>query len=593
MKVIFFNITWMKRYQGIANDDQPKNDNTDFQENISFRESFNFKSFEGYCYGNVYTTESLALEKHFKGISANDEWVDNFTVIWCAKGEDNQTRIIGWYKNAEVNQVEGYLAAYSNDAYSLKFNASALANDCYLIPEEQRTFIIDSADINAAGNGCEQSNVWYAETEYGQNVLLPKVIEYIENYNGEFISIDLDFETLNTTIDDNNEDNDYYVLLNKGIILLNDRCYIEALKYFNTARRIQETAEILFSIGATYLLLNEYKSASELFEKCLDQDYERKDTLAKLITCYDYRFNRLKTLEYCLSIMPYYDVPDDQNALQCRYHYGCLMCDIYTELTDYEEALKIANHILNDIEENKENLTDFIKEIEMLDAQKHVKSLHLISMSNLVKLNLIIKKTELSKELEITIPDLQVVLKADSATKAEQNKNLEKYYGDMDKRTLLIDGRSKTLKQNNESYEVMFSFDSWDNYIAEYSSFFVLSTKPISFGSDYFCQLKLTQALEDENNIYIVKNISKLAGDGAISRLNKGAYRKEVKRERRDELVRRLEKQVLEYDNQYWICIDTISKNEIENKNCHKNIFYNFMCNILNYALTIEDLIIK
>lgn len=590
MKVVFFNITWMKRYQGEAHDDQLRNDN-DSYEHRSPREIFNFKEFQGCCYGNVYIKERLSLEKYFEDISENDEWSEGFTVIWCAMSADNKMRIIGWYKNADVYQVERYITAYCNNFFTRKFNTHALVNDCYLIPAEQRHFIIDENYDQAGEMGFENGNVWFMESDYDRNVFLPKVLVYLENYNGDFVPIVFKKDRLNTALAGFYKEVDYYALLNKGIRLFNDQYYDESLKYFNTARSVQETAEILFMIGTVYLYLDEYKEAAQLFEECLDQDYEPESTLIKLIACNDYCFNRLKTLEYCYMLMRFYEETKNQNQIKIRYNYSCIMCDILAELGDYQEALKIANDVLNDNEENRKQMLEFIDEMEKLSKHQSIESLNLISISNIVKLNSIIKETELTKKIEIEMPNLQGKLKTDSLTKAQPNLELENYFPDMNKRMLLFGGRCKTLEQQDKSYEVTLSFDSWENYAPEYSSFIVLSTKPVSFGSIYFCQLKLSQALEDQNNIYIVKNLSKLAGEGAIARLNKGANSQAEKRERRNELVKRLNKNVITYDNQLWICIDTISKTQINDKNYHHDIFNNLLENVLNYALTIEELV--
>lgn len=72
--------------------------------------------------------------------------------------------------------------------------------------------------------------------------------------------------------------------------------------------------------------------------------------------------------------------------------------------------------------------------------------------------------------------------------------------------------------------------------------------------SDYFCQIELSKAVEDDKYIYIIKNITKLAGNGAISRLNNGLGKdRDRKHQRREELVNRLNADVISYNNNDWI----------------------------------------
>lgn len=72
----------------------------------------------------------------------------------------------------------------------------------------------------------------------------------------------------------------------------------------------------------------------------------------------------------------------------------------------------------------------------------------------------------------------------------------------------------------------------------------------------FFAQLELSQSLEDDNYLYVVKNISKLLGEGAISRTNNGLKSdKEKKYKRRNRLVTLLDSKVIEYDNNEWMVI--------------------------------------
>jgi len=49
--------------------------------------------------------------------------------------------------------------------------------------------------------GMGRSNVWYAESQFAQSVLIPKVINYIENYKGKYANIVYSDDVLNQVID--------------------------------------------------------------------------------------------------------------------------------------------------------------------------------------------------------------------------------------------------------------------------------------------------------------------------------------------------------------------------------------------------------
>lgn len=187
MKILFCNIAWMKLYQGVSEDDVPRNGGKYIAENQFGNEENNFLDYNHKCYGFVMTYGNLNLDKHYKEISKQESQVDGFTIIWCASNNDGGSRIVGWYKNATVYREQQNQQLFTDEESSLCFNFVADAQDCYLLPEEQRTFKIERAAVAGKGNGFGQSNVWYAESAYAQNELIPKVLQYIEEYDGEFI----------------------------------------------------------------------------------------------------------------------------------------------------------------------------------------------------------------------------------------------------------------------------------------------------------------------------------------------------------------------------------------------------------------------
>ena len=121
-----------------------------------------------------------------------------------------------------------------------------------------------------------------------------------------------------------------------------------------------------------------------------------------------------------------------------------------------------------------------------------------------------------------------------------------------------------------------------------------LGTTTNKFGSskEYFSQIEISQSLEDENYIYIVKNITDLAGKGCISRINTGLKNdKDKKYERRTRLVNRLNSEVLVHNTKDWMVISKINKEDLKNNNKFNSICYELIRDIINYSFTIEDII--
>lgn len=149
------------------------------------------------------------------------------------------------------------------------------------------------------------------------------------------------------------------------------------------------------------------------------------------------------------------------------------------------------------------------------------------------------------------------------------------------------------LEINNKKYELSMSIGDWGYEYRIENLHIVLSTNYTKFGSskDYFSQLEISQALEDNDYIYIVKNLSSLSGHGAISRLNHGLKDKKEKFERRNMLVNKLNALTCSYEKKEWIVISKIVKKDLDDEKVCDDIFYSLIKDILNYSFTVEDII--
>lgn len=161
-------ITWMKRYEGITDDDQPVGGGSYVDANNDAYEKFNFYPQEdGLVHGFVETKYSrghaadinYANSIHIENLDSsakNSAKLDGVRIVFVSYNPNiGKTVVVGWYDNATV---------YRN---RFKYNGlhttmTCKAKDAHLIPIEERTFEIPKAGReNDFGIG--QSNVWYIQ----------------------------------------------------------------------------------------------------------------------------------------------------------------------------------------------------------------------------------------------------------------------------------------------------------------------------------------------------------------------------------------------------------------------------------------------
>lgn len=167
MKILFCNIGWMERYDGIGRD-SIKGGGSYNNEFIGL-EICNFSNIDGHVYGYVQpptrqvrgqqTTPQIHIEN--LGVDKNKEFVKGVTVIWTAPDPVKGTVIVGWYKNAVVYRnsktIKKVVYRNSKTIKEQEYWVKALALDAILLPTIKRIF-----KIPRGKNGMGQSNVWYA-----------------------------------------------------------------------------------------------------------------------------------------------------------------------------------------------------------------------------------------------------------------------------------------------------------------------------------------------------------------------------------------------------------------------------------------------
>ncbi len=343
-KIMFCNIAWMKNYLGTKND-PPINGGQHIKDVGSGGEVYSFLDDNGKCHGFVRIHGNIALEKHFKGVTSKDQYVDDVLVVWVATNEKKETRIVGWYKNARVYRTDKDLNFFVNSQESSYYNIVADARDCDLIPEDSRTFPIHRAREVGRGMGFGQSNIWYAESEFARENIVPRVLEYIEDYKGPYANFIYDLWNLEKDIEDIEFLNDFQKLYEEGVKNYNQRNYYDAIVYFKAAQRINEPIEMLAKLAESLFYALRYDKAISLFNRLIDIEGETINSLIFLMSSYDYIEDREKTIEYANKIVSF--PTDSADDIEHKIFAYCVLFDIYI----YKNKFKKAEKTLSDLED--------------------------------------------------------------------------------------------------------------------------------------------------------------------------------------------------------------------------------------------------
>lgn len=210
-----------------------------------------------------------------------------------------------------------------------------------------------------------------------------------------------------------------------------------------------------------------------------------------------------------------------------------------------------------------------------------------ITRNNAEKIKEILLESNINKKIELNFEDLGIKIDINGLSKTtyDKEKNVEGMYFFKDNLDNLC------LKVSGRKYYLFLTSGAWDYNYKIKNMHLALSSNYKGLSND-FAELEISQALEDNKYIYIVKKLNKLAGRGTIARLNKGlGDNKEEKEKRRMELVKRLDAKTIIYNNDEWMCVSIIKKDELLDEDKKSDILYKFLYDFLNYAFTIEDII--
>ena len=181
--LLICRVAYMKRYDGIADDDIPENGGSFVVENNDAAEKYNFHRYDdGNCYIYVETkykaghtgedefAKSTAIEQLNPSFKNKDS-IDGVKVVLMAFSPNlNKNVVVGWYDNATVyrNRI-----IEPDKIYMIK----CAYEDAHLIPDSERRFEVPGARGNAYGIG--QCNFWYIQKNEAAKEYEQSLIDYL------------------------------------------------------------------------------------------------------------------------------------------------------------------------------------------------------------------------------------------------------------------------------------------------------------------------------------------------------------------------------------------------------------------------------
>lgn len=167
MPILFCNVGWMNKYNGIAGDSIERGGK--YNKHSIGHEVCNFTNNQGFVYGYVQPVgDSIKLEK--LGASKIDEKIAGVTVVWTAGPERGGTVVVGWYEDATVyrnlQSIEKPSALQKENGV-LSYRVKTPFHKATLLPAEQRELIIP----RGIKGGIGQSNIWFADKDESQEIV--------------------------------------------------------------------------------------------------------------------------------------------------------------------------------------------------------------------------------------------------------------------------------------------------------------------------------------------------------------------------------------------------------------------------------------
>lgn len=163
-KVIFLNVAWMERYEGLKGADKEISGGGSYVDQYGYgHEIYNFKKIQNKVYGYAQPRGSNNLVR--LGAKPDDIYIKDVLAVFTASHKEGGTYVAGWYKNATFYKdlQESHLEERKfNDIY-IGYFVEADAKDTILLPpDERRAFPKIPRGVKG---GLGQSNIWYAGSD--------------------------------------------------------------------------------------------------------------------------------------------------------------------------------------------------------------------------------------------------------------------------------------------------------------------------------------------------------------------------------------------------------------------------------------------
>ena len=366
MKILFCNIAWMKSYKGINEDDAPSYGGEHSRKSKEGTEGVNFRDYNGKCYGFFELKGSINLEKYFEEATAEQASVEKVLVIWVAANQKSETKIVGWYTDATLFREVQAIESYFFPEFSRYYRIEALSKNCHLLSESDRDYPVDLNGLAQFAAKIQHSNAWYYDDTKQEATGLPQLREYIEENQGSFLQTYLSEELLDERLPESDKDHrGYQELLDKGRELYDNWETLKALKYFNTARAVSETTEVLWEIYYCLFELIRLDRAKVGMDRIVEMEGPDKDTVRQYIGIYDALGNREKTLEYCENYMQY--EPQSSEDKEVLVGISNVMFSIYYTRKDRKNAEASLKRAMKYTSDNK-TLSIMNKSMEFLNS---------------------------------------------------------------------------------------------------------------------------------------------------------------------------------------------------------------------------------
>lgn len=160
--ILFCNVGWMSRYQGITPSDKIVGGGAYVRIEQRGHEVCNFLPAKEKIYGYVQPHGSqIKIERI--GASKNDDELSDVDVVFTARRPGaGGTVVVGWYKNATVfrhpQQVKWISKTHEKNGVDAHWVSTA-AENFVLLPLDQRNIVVPRGK-----GGMGQSNIWFADS---------------------------------------------------------------------------------------------------------------------------------------------------------------------------------------------------------------------------------------------------------------------------------------------------------------------------------------------------------------------------------------------------------------------------------------------